>query len=166
MWVRAAFVLLGFALSVSAIAPAGIPRELARERSAAISNLRYNLWFDLTLRDDVAVGSEELHFSLSKNGPLLLDFRGENAHSLVINGHAAPVTQQNGHIPLPAEFLQRGENTVSLKFDAPIGPSGKAITRYEDKEDGSVYLYTLFVPMDASAAFPCFDQRTSKDDSR
>ncbi len=38
------------------------------------------------------------------------------------------------------------------------GPSGKAITRYEDKEDGSEYFYTLFVPMDASAAFPCFDQ--------
>ena len=59
---------------------------------------------------------------------------------------------------MPAGLLQSGENVLSLKFDAPIGPSGKAITRYEDKEDGSVYLYTLFVPMDASAAFPCFDQ--------
>ena len=41
---------------------------------------------------------------------------------------------------------------------APVAPAGKAITRYEDKDDGSEYIYTLFVPMDASMAFPCFDQ--------
>ena len=37
---------------------------------------------------------------------------------------------------------------------------GAAITRYEDKDDGSEYIYSLFlfVPMDASMAFPCFDQ--------
>ncbi|HEX3155882.1 MAG TPA: M1 family aminopeptidase, partial [Candidatus Angelobacter sp.] len=36
--------------------------------------------------------------------------------------------------------------------------AGKAITRFEDKDDGSEYIYTLFVPMDADMAFPCFDQ--------
>jgi aminopeptidase N len=33
-----------------------------------------------------------------------------------------------------------------------------AFTRYEDKDDGSEYIYTLFVPMDAGLASPCFDQ--------
>jgi aminopeptidase N len=65
---------------------------------------------------------------------------------------------ENGHIVLPATALRIGENVLSLKFDAAVGPSGKAITRYEDKDDGAEYFYTLFVPMDASAAFPCFDQ--------
>ena len=89
---------------------------------------------------------------------MLLDFRGDNARDLVINHQPTPVTLENGHIILPATALQIGENILNLKFDAPIGPSGKAITRFEDKEDGAEYFYTLFVPMDASAAFLCFDQ--------
>src|SRR5206468_10945852 len=28
----------------------------------------------------------------------------------------------------------------------------------EDKDDSTEYVYTLFVPMDAEMAFPCFDQ--------
>lgn len=159
MWLRAAVVLGGLVVSLPATAPVGIPRELAAARASAISNLRYNLAFDITQpHADSAPGTEELHFSLSKTGPLLLDFRGDNARDLTINGQPMPVQIGNGHIILPAAALHRGDNVLSLKFDAPMGPSGKAITRYEDKEDGSEYFYTLFVPMDASAAFPCFDQ--------
>ena len=47
---------------------------------------------------------------------------------------------------------------MSAQFTAPVAPAGKAITRYEDRDDHTEYLYTLFVPMDASMAFPCFDQ--------
>src|SRR4029077_3379583 len=50
------------------------------------------------------------------------------------------------------------ENVVLIDFKAPVAPTGKAITRFEDKDDGSEYIYTLFVPMDADMAFPCFDQ--------
>ena len=39
-----------------------------------------------------------------------------------------------------------------------IAQANRAITRYIDTQDGSEYLYTLFVPMDADMAFPCFDQ--------
>jgi aminopeptidase N len=51
-----------------------------------------------------------------------------------------------------------GENVIKLDFTSPILTSGSAITRYIDKEDGSEYLYSLFVPSDASTAFPVFDQ--------
>jgi aminopeptidase N len=51
-----------------------------------------------------------------------------------------------------------GENVITLDFTSPILPSGSAITRYVDKEDGSEYIYSLFVPSDASTAFPVFDQ--------
>ena len=54
--------------------------------------------------------------------------------------------------------LKRVRIQWPLIFSAPIATAGKAITRFEDKDDGSEYLYTLFVPMDASMAFPCFDQ--------
>ncbi len=55
-------------------------------------------------------------------------------------------------------MLQLGENVVEIDFTATVAPAGKAITRFEDKDDGSEYIYTLFVPMDADMAFPCFDQ--------
>ncbi|HMJ08265.1 MAG TPA: M1 family aminopeptidase, partial [Pyrinomonadaceae bacterium] len=50
------------------------------------------------------------------------------------------------------------ENVIKLDFTSPILTSGSAITRYVDKEDGAEYLYSLFVPSDASTAFPVFDQ--------
>ncbi len=51
-----------------------------------------------------------------------------------------------------------GENVIKLDFTSPILTSGSAITRYIDKEDGAEYIYSLFVPSDASTAFPVFDQ--------
>jgi aminopeptidase N len=54
--------------------------------------------------------------------------------------------------------VKSGENTIKLDFTSPIAPSGSAITRYVDKEDNAEYIYSLFVPSDASTAFPVFDQ--------
>jgi hypothetical protein len=56
------------------------------------------------------------------------------------------------------EGIVAGENVIKLDFTSPILSSGSAITRYVDKEDGSEYIYSLFVPSDASTAFPVFDQ--------
>jgi aminopeptidase N len=54
--------------------------------------------------------------------------------------------------------VTKGENVVKLDFTSPIATSGAAITRYVDKEDGAEYVYSLFVPSDASTVFPVFDQ--------
>jgi aminopeptidase N len=66
--------------------------------------------------------------------------------------------QINGHIALPAKYFKIGENTISLKFETGVAAAGRPIIRYSDQDDGGEYIYTLFVPMDASLAFPCFDQ--------
>ena len=39
-----------------------------------------------------------------------------------------------------------------------IAPAGASVIRYHDSTDGADYLYTLLVPSDANALFPCFDQ--------
>src|SRR6185369_9264882 len=65
--------------------------------------------------------------------------------------------ESNDHLILP-DAVKAGENVIKLDFTSPILTSGSAITRYIDKEDGSEYLYSLFVPSDASTAFPVFDQ--------
>jgi len=152
-------VAAGFVASLGfAAAPVGIPRQLAQERAAEISDLRYRLDYKLEPHADTASGREELRFQLKTAAPLLLDFREGTASNLNINGTAVPVIAENGHLSLPAEALRSGGNQLTLDFTAPVAPAGKAITRYEDKDDGSEYIYTLFVPMDASMAFPCFDQ--------
>jgi aminopeptidase N len=139
--------------------PEGIPRALAQERAARISDIHYRLTFDLEAHAATAPASEEIRFRLSDAGkPLLLDFRDGQLIDIRLNGTAIPVQIEHGHVALPASGLKQGENLFAAKFAANIGVAGKAITRFNDHDDGSEYLYTLFVPMDASTAFPCFDQ--------
>ena len=52
--------------------------------------------------------------------------------------------------------MRRGHNQIELDFESGIAEANRAVTRYVDTQDGNEYLYTLFVPMDASLAFPCF----------
>ena len=145
-------------LAWAAEAPEGIPRKLARERAAQISDVRYHLKFTLTPHAATAAGHEELRFRAHGGGTILLDFRGDAATNLTVNGTEVPARMENGHIELPGGAVRAGENYVTLDFTAPVAPAGKAITRFADKDDDTEYLYTLFVPMDAEMAFPCFDQ--------
>lgn len=139
--------------------PEGIPRALAQERAARVSDLHYKLSFTLEQHAATAPGAEEIRFQLSDaSRPLLLDFRDGQLSEIRLNGSAIPKQIDGGHIVLPVAGLKPGENTVEARFAANIGVAGKAITRFNDRDDGSEYLYTLFVPMDASMAFPCFDQ--------
>jgi len=143
---------------LAAQVPEGIPRDLARQRAQQISDVRYHLSYTLTPHAPSVAGHEEIQFRLQSAGMVMLDFREGTIADAIVNGKAAVVKIENGHIQLPGELLQAGENKVSLNFTAPVAPAGKAITRFEDKDDGSEYIYTLFVPMDADMAFPCFDQ--------
>src|SRR6266853_61491 len=159
--------LLGFCLMLGSVhafaqAPVGIPRDLARLRVQQLKDVRYQLNYTITPRADFISGHEELRFVQNADDrgilPEWLDFREGSISRLAVNGQSAPTTIQNGHIELPAKLLKLEENVVEIDFTAPVAAAGKAITRFEDKDDGSEYIYTLFVPMDADMAFPCFDQ--------
>ncbi len=133
----------------------GVSRALAIERAARISNLRYQLSFAIKEHGQVVDGTESLIFDSKSAGNMLIDYRDGILHWAELNGQPISTQLENGHLQLPAIA---GENTVKLAFSSNAAPTGKAITRYEDKDDGSEYFYSLFVPMDASMAFPCFDQ--------
>jgi len=143
-------------------APEGIPRDLARQRAQQLKDVRYQLSYTITPKADSVSGHEELRFVQNADDrgvlPEWLDFHEGTISSLTVNGQPAPTEIQNGHVQLPAKLLKLDENVVVIDFTAPVAPAGKAITRFEDKDDGSEYIYTLFVPMDAEMAFPCFDQ--------
>ncbi len=139
----------------------GVSRELAISRAAIVSGLRYHLDLSLRAHVDAMSGHELLEFDLPETPlgrDLLLDFRQGSIQSATLNGAAIGTTLADGHLAFPATMLRPGRNTVEMTFSARIAAAGAAITRYDDKEDGSEYLYSLFVPMDASMAFPCFDQ--------
>jgi aminopeptidase N len=147
--------------------PAGIPHDLARLRAQQLKDVRYQLSYTITPKANSVSGHEELRFVQNAHGrdandrgvlPEWLDFREGSISSLTVNGQPVSTEIQNGHVELPAKLLKLDENVVVIDFKAPVAPAGKAITRFEDKDDGSEYIYTLFVPMDAEMAFPCFDQ--------
>jgi aminopeptidase N len=102
--------------------------------------------------------------SVSLNGKILVgDEEGNPESTYVVGSEPKPILSNLVLYELNEHLVFRngvvpGENVIKLDFTSPILTSGSAITRYIDKEDGSEYIYSLFVPSDASTAFPCFDQ--------
>lgn len=130
----------------------GVSLELAKFRKANISNITYELYFNLPAeRSETIDAQATISFDLKEVGhDVQLDFRetDDHLHSLSINGEQVQITFVNEHIILPADHLTSGTNTVDIDFTA--GES--SLNRNPD------YLYTLFVPDRARTAFPLFDQ--------
>jgi len=133
---------------------------LAKLRSQQLKDVRYQLSYTITPKSDFISGHEELRFVQNADDrgllPEWLDFREGSISSLTVNGQPTSTEIQNGHVELPAKLLKLDENVVVIDFKAPVAPAGKAITRFEDKDDGSEYIYTLFVPMDCGHGISVF----------
>ncbi|MCA1622188.1 MAG: M1 family aminopeptidase [Acidobacteria bacterium] len=152
----------------------GVPQTLAKWRAANYSNVRYKLNITLEKGAPLMKGDIEIRVKLTDEGAkndLILDWRqlslvrpfanSPYAYAYEVNNaddSNISTLYKNEHLLIPKVLLKTGENVVKIKFAAPIATSGAAITRYVDKEDGAEYVYSLFVPSDASTAFPVFDQ--------
>jgi aminopeptidase N len=131
----------------------GISESLAKERSARISNLRYDLAFTIpAVRTQPIGGRALIRFTLATAGePLVLDYLPDRAGILRrvdANGVETAIRQVNGHVIVPASALRAGDNSLELDFNA----GDASLNRSDD------FLYTIFVPARAHLAFPCFDQ--------
>jgi aminopeptidase N len=131
----------------------GISETLAHERAARLSDLRYDLFFDLPADRRQAIGAREtIAFTLGDaSAPLAIDFAPNQAgriRRVEAAGADVAVRQINGHLVVPAEALHAGENRITIDFDAGDAP----LNRNDD------FLYTILVPARAHEAFPCFDQ--------
>ena len=129
----------------------GVSRELAQERSARVSELRYGM--DLSIPDSLSSpceGSVLISFQLKGRAPLQLDWRpgGQSIKKLEVNGIRLRPDARNEHIVLPRRALRNGRNEVWASFV----PEDATLNRHQD------YLYTLLVPERARTLFPCFDQ--------
>ncbi|MEO6726226.1 MAG: M1 family aminopeptidase [Blastocatellia bacterium] len=147
----------------------GVSHELARHRTGRISDVRYRLSLELLPGAPRFKGREEITLKLADTtAPVIVDFRDLDAtgkvtegtiRNLTVNGQPVSGAQQTGgHIVLPPRYFKAGENIITLDFESDVATAGRPVIRYKDRDDGSEYVYTLFVPMDASLAFPCFDQ--------
>jgi aminopeptidase N len=165
--------LFGFVLLALAAAPAeasaapplepGVSRALAAWRAPRYRDVRYSLRLAIDADATRLTGTVAVELGLGSPPPdLVLDWRppaGARLSGLEVNGTPARGARiEREHLVVPRRLLHAGRNTVRARIDTPIAVSGGALTRYEDREDGSRYVYTLFVPADASTVFPCFDQ--------
>ncbi len=154
---------LSLVLAVLAAAPVdsllqrGVSLQLAEYRASRVSNVRYELQLDVTRRD-TASGHVVIRFDRGRDGDAILDFRGLRLGTPTVNGRATTLAGDGAHLRIPAVMVRAGENTVELDFLAAIAPAGASVIRYHDSTGGADYLYTLLVPADANALFPCFDQ--------
>jgi aminopeptidase N len=140
----------------------GVSRELAQWRAKQYRDIRYSLTILLAPGAAALQGTAQVEVSLPKRVPeLVLDWRPSPVSRLSrvrVNGKPARAKLDREHLIIPAKLLRPGKNRLTLSFESPIATSGSAVTRYLDREDRAEYVYTLFVPSDASSAFPCFDQ--------
>lgn len=134
---------------------AGISRQVARARKASVSNLVYDLHFDIPEAPDMPVKGNVLItfcFSDSDNRfeSLPVDFRPGAAKvgAVMVNGRAIAPEIEDEHIYIPARYLRQDRDSVSISFESA--------DRHLNRREG--YMYTLFVPDRANTVFPCFEQ--------
>jgi len=125
--------------------------ELAVDRAARISNLRYELSFEIPegIADPVS-GRAVVRFDLAEPAPMTLDFAApsDHLHDVSVNGQASQARLIDEHIVIAGEETRAGTNEVEVSFRA----GDAALNRNAE------FLYALFVPARARLAFPCFDQ--------
>jgi aminopeptidase N len=86
-----------------------------------------------------------------------IDLVAERVRSATLNGVELDVSTytEEGGLPLP-DLAER--NTLVVVADCRYSNTGEGLHRFEDPEDGQVYLYTHFEPGEAKRMFACFDQ--------
>ena len=127
----------------------GVSEQLATQRSQNISDINYDLTFNIPADQNTPVsGKAIIYFILQEQAEVVLDFQGELTEAIHLNGKNRKIHVQNEHIVLPMKQMRAGFNKVELHFVS----KSTALSRHPN------YLYTMFVPDRAHSCFPCFDQ--------
>ena len=127
----------------------GVSKELAEQRKANISNVTYDLTFNIPAEQKTKVtGKAIISFNLKAKEDVILDFQGKLTGNVYVGKKKRTVSQKNEHIIVPKKFLKPGIVTLTMEFTS----LDDALNRNSD------YMYSLFVPDHARSAFPCFDR--------
>lgn len=153
LYILTMFMATAFcAIAQNPLAVAGVSHDLALHRKANITDVRYNIHFDIPAEATAPImASNEICFNLKTQDEVVLDFResADKIKSVTVNKKTVSnIAVTSEHIILPKRNVKQGENTVVIEFIA----GNQSLNRQRD------YMYTLFVPDRARTAFPCFDQ--------
>lgn len=136
----------------AAVVEAGVPAALAAERAAAIRDPRYAYALSIPAHAAAPIeGRAALRVRLAEPVPrLVIDFApgADHVRHVAANGRPLDAAAADGHIVIPADALEPGENVIEIGFRAGDGP----LNRNPD------FLYSLFVPARAHHAVPILDQ--------
>lgn len=134
----------------------GISWELAEFRKEYLSDIAYDLFFQIPLEKSEPIPAEvSIHFTLNAHiQSLPIDFNQspERIRSVSVNGAPQPINCEAEHILIEGRHLVKGENNIAISFLA----GERSLNRSDD------FLYSLLVPDRASTVFPCFDQPNLK----
>ena len=127
----------------------GVSKELAEWRIQNISNVSYDLIFDIPANvNEKVAGTITIGFFLNRKSDVVLDFQGRFSGACLINGKKRVAQMENDHIIIPEKLVKKGINHIEMNFVS----LDKALNRSAD------CLYALFSPDQAKSCFPCFDQ--------
>ena len=132
---------------------AGVSRELAEWRKATISDLRYELSFDLIENCGVA----NITLSTANKQDIIFDFRNtDKVYAVydVARDEHIEYRCENEHIIIAASALEGREMPLQIAIN--FGIDNQSLNRKPD------FLYTLLVPDRARTLFPCFDHPDMK----
>lgn len=136
-----------------------LTREQAAARAQRVSQVSYQLSLSLSQNDTPFSGVAKVNFTLSDAAaPLTLDFVGGEVKSLSLNGKSIPVDYNGFFITLPQKVLHKGAQQLEVSYTHPYVRDGQGLHRFEDPEDGKVYLYSQFEAWAFNKVFPGFDQ--------
>ena len=132
----------------------GVSLSLATARKASISDLAYDLTFQIPASTSEAImASEVIRFTYSGSSDVQIDFKEktENLLKIVVNGVILSVGVEHEHIVLPKKYL-KAQNSMEIQFIA----GDLSLNRNDE------YVYTLLVPDRARTVFPVLDQPNLK----
>ena len=131
----------------------GVSQELAEQRKANISNVRYDLTFNIpAAQKDKVTGKAVVSFNLKEKVDVVLDFQGKINGDVLVGKKKRKVSTKSDHIVVPTKFLKPGLVVLTFEFTSQNDGLGR----------GDNYLFTRFDTNDANLVFPCFDQSDIK----
>ncbi|MGY1603139.1 aminopeptidase N [Geodermatophilus sp. SYSU D00815] len=140
-----------------------LTRDDAAARAELLAVQSYDLALDVTdgaghPGDKTFRSTTTVEFTCRRPGAsTFIDLVAEQVRSATLNGVELDVSTytEEGGLPLP-ELAE--SNTLTVDADCRYSNSGEGLHRFEDPEDGHVYLYSHFEPAEAKRMFACFDQ--------
>lgn len=136
-----------------------LSRAEATERARIVSVHDYHVTLDLrsaiSPEVDGFTTQSIITFSAIPGESSFLDFVGSSVQRVNLNGRDLPIDYHGARIQLPG--LQ-AENQVLVTATARYSRTGEGLHRYQDPEDGKIYLYTQYEPADARRVFANFEQ--------